>query len=94
MALVVADRVKESTTTSGTSDFVVGGAKTGFVTFASALSNSDTTYYCCVEGNDYEVGLGTWTTSTSTLARTTVLDSTNSGNKVSFSSAAKDLFIV
>jgi len=93
MALVIADRIKETTTTSGTSDFVLAGAVTGFSTFSSALSNSDTTYYVCVEGSDYEVGLGTFVSGTTTLQRTTVLASTNSGSKVSFSSSAKEIFI-
>ena len=93
MALVIADRVKETTTTSGTSDFVLAGAVTGFSTFSSVLSNSDTTYYVCVDGSNFEVGLGTFVSGTTTLQRTTVLASTNSNNKVSFSSSAKEVFI-
>lgn len=95
MALVVADRVKEVTTTTGTGAISLGGAQTNFVTFSSALSDGDTTYYAIVDNNniDYEVGLGTYTSSGNTLARTTILDSSNGGSAVNLGSGQKDVFI-
>ena len=75
MALVISDRVKETTTTTGTCTYTLGGAVAGFETFTTNLSNSDTTYYCCTDGTDFEVGLGTFTSSGTTLARTTVISS-------------------
>lgn len=95
MALVVADRVKEVTTTTGTGTISLGGAQTNFVAFSSALSDGDTTYYAIVDNNnvDYEVGLGTYASSGNTLARTTVLDSSNSGSAVDFGAGQKDVFI-
>ena len=75
MALVIKDRVKETTTTTGTGTYTLAGAVTGFETFTTNLSNSDTTYYCCTDGTNFEVGLGTFTSSGTTLARTTILAS-------------------
>jgi cytoskeletal protein CcmA (bactofilin family) len=92
MALVISDRVKETTTTTGTGTYTLGGAVTGFETFTANLSNSDTTYYCCTDGTDFEVGLGTFTSSGTTLARTTVISSSNSNNAVSWSSGTRTLF--
>ena len=95
MALVVKDRVKETTTTTGTGTVTLAGAVTGFQTFTSVLSDGDTTYYCIVHRDtaEFEVGLGTFTASGTTLARTTVLESSNSGNAVNFTSGTKDVFI-
>tara|TARA_R100000234_G_scaffold57613_2_gene34826 strand:+ start:5467 stop:6276 length:810 start_codon:yes stop_codon:yes gene_type:complete len=95
MALVVKDRVKETTTTTGTGTVTLAGAVAGFQTFTSVLSNSDTTYYCIVHRttSEFEVGLGTFTSSGTTLARTTILESSNSGNAVNFTSGTKDVFI-
>ena len=92
MALVISDRVKETTTTTGTGTYTLGGAVAGFETFTVNLSNSDTTYYCCTDGTDFEVGLGTFTSSGTTLARTTVISSSNSNNAVSWSSGTRTLF--
>ena len=92
MALVISDRVKETTTTTGTGTYTLGGAVAGFETFTTNLSNSDTTYYCCTDGTDFEVGLGTFTSSGTTLARTTVISSSNSNNAVSWSSGTRTLF--
>ena len=91
MALVVKDRVKQTTTTTGTGSIVLNGNVSGFQTFAAALTNGDTTYYGIFEPstNEYEVGLGTWTESTATLARTTVLESSNSGSAVSLTAQAE-----
>ena len=67
MALVISDRIKESSTTTGTGTLTLGGAVTGFETFTANLSNGDTTYYCCTDNTDFEVGLGTFTSSGTTL---------------------------
>ena len=91
MALVLADRVKETTTTTGTGTFTLAGAVTGFESFAS-IGNGNTTYYCCVLGSDFEVGIGTYTSSGTTLARTTILQSSNSDNAVNWGAGTKTLF--
>ena len=93
MALVLADRVKETTTTTGTSDFALGGAVSGFQTFSAGVGNSNTTYYSVSLGSDWEVGLGTLSSDGLTLARTTVLQSSNSDTKVSFAAGSKDVFV-
>ena len=82
MAFVLKDRVRETTITTGTGTITLAGAVTGFQTFTSVLSNSDETYYCITDGTNFEVGKGTFTSSGTTLARDTVLESSNSGNKV------------
>ena len=92
MALVISDRIKETTTTTGTGTYTLGGAVTGFETFTANLSNSDTTYYACTDGTDFEVGLGTFTSSGTTLARTTILSSSNSNNEVNWSSGTRTIF--
>lgn len=95
MALAVGDRVKHAATTTGTGTFTLGSAPVGFQTAGSVLSNGDTTYYTIQHGsaNEWEVGLGTYTASGTTLARTTVLSSSNSGSAVDFSAGDKDVFI-
>ena len=93
MALILADRVKESTTTTGTSDFALGGAVTGFQSFATAVGANNTTYYAIADGSDWEVGLGTLSSDGLTLVRTTVYQSSNSDSKVSFAAGAKHLFV-
>ena len=94
MALVLKDRVKETTTTTGTSSaYALAGAVTGFQSFTSGLSNADTTYYCCTDGTSFEIGLGTFTSSGTTLARTTILESSNSNNAVDWASGTRDIFI-
>lgn len=94
MALVLADRVKETTTTTGTGTVTLLGAATGFQSF-SVIGNSNTTYYTIAlqGGSEWEVGIGTYTASGTTLARTTVLASSNSGSLVSFSAGTKDVFV-
>lgn len=99
MALVVKDRVKETTTTTGTGALSLAGAITGFRTFASVCSVNDTVYYGlhAVDGagaptGDWEVGLGTYS-ATNTLTRTTILASSNSGSAVSLSSGTKQVWI-
>ena len=96
MALKIADRVKETTTTTGTGTIDLGGAVTNFETFAANLSNSDTTYYAIVDNtnNAFEVGLGTFSTgSPNTLARTTPIASSNSNSAVNFGVGTKEVFI-
>lgn len=93
MALVLKDRVKETTTTTGTGSYVLAGAVTGFQSFTDALANGDTTHYAVENGTDWETGLGTWTESTTTLARTTIYESSNSGNAVDWGAGSKDIFI-
>jgi hypothetical protein len=93
MALVLADRVKETTSTTGTTDFVLSGADTGFQTFAAGVGANNTTYYAVALGSDFEIGLGTLSANGLTLARTTVLQSSNSDAKVSFGSGAKYVFV-
>ena len=93
MALVIKDRVKETTTTTGTGTYTLAGAVTGFETFTSNLSNSDTTYYACTDNTNFEVGLGTFTTSGTTLARTSILASSNSNSAVNWSSGTRTIFM-
>ena len=90
MALVINDRVKETSTTAGTGTLNLAGAATGFVTFVAGIGNSNTTYYAIHEQGtaNWEVGIGTVTDATpDTLARTTVLNN-SSGNtsKINFNS--------
>ena len=94
MAFVIADRVRETTTTTGTGTITLAGAVTNFETFAANLSNSDTTYYAIVDNTNgaFEVGLGTFTSSGTTLARS-VIASSNSNNLVDFGAGTKDVFI-
>ena len=94
MALVLADRVKETTTTTGTGTVTLLGASTGFQSFA-VIGNGNTTYYTIAgQGtSEWEVGVGTYTSSGTTLARTTVLASSNSGSLVNFSAGTKDVFV-
>ena len=91
MALVLKDRVKETTTTTGTGTYTLAGAVTGFEAFSS-VGDGNTTYYSCTDGTDFEVGIGTYTSSGTTLARTTILQSSNSDSAVSWSSGTKTIF--
>lgn len=93
MALVYGDRVKETTTTTGTGTYTLAGAATGFQSFGSVLSNSDTCYYTVTDGTDWEVGLGTYTTAGTTLARTSIQDSSNAGAAVNWGAGTKDVFL-
>jgi hypothetical protein len=92
MALVVKDRVKETTTTTGTGTLTLAGAVTGFQSF-SVIGNANTTYYTITDGTNWEVGIGTYTSSGTTLSRDTVLESSNSGNLVNWSAGSKDVFV-
>lgn len=93
MALVIKDRVRETSVTAGTGTLTLAGAVTGFQSF-SAIGNANTTYYSITDSTtgDWEVGIGTYTSSGTTLSRDTVLASSNSGNLVPFASNSKDVF--
>jgi len=91
MALVVKDRVRETSTTTGTGTFTLAGAVTGFQTFSSAIGNTNTTYYTITNGAEWETGIGT--VGAGTLNRTTVLASSNSGSAVTFTAGTKDVFV-
>jgi hypothetical protein len=92
MALTVKDRVKETTTTVGTGTYTLAGAATGFQSF-SVIGNGNTTYYAASNGTDWEVGIGTYTSSGTTLSRDTILESSNSGNAVDWGAGTKDIFV-
>lgn len=92
MALVLADRVQETTTTTGTGTVTLAGAATGFQSFA-AVGDGNSTYYTITGGTDWEVGIGTYTSSGTTLSRTSVLSSSNSGSLVNFSAGTKNVFV-
>lgn len=93
MALVLADRVNETTTTAGTGTVTLAGAVSGYQSF-SAIGNGNTTYYTIAHqsANEWEVGIGTYTAAGTTLSRDTVLASSNSGSLVSFSAGTKNVF--
>jgi hypothetical protein len=91
MALVVKDRVQETSTTTGTGTITLAGAVSGFQSF-SAIGNANTTYYAIVGGTQWEVGLGTYTSSGTTLSRDTVLAS-STGSKIDFSAGTKNVFV-
>lgn len=91
MALVLKDRVKETTTTTGTGTYTLAGALTGFEAF-SQIGDGNTTYYSCTDGTDFEIGIGTYTASGTTLARTTILRSSNSNNAVNWTSGTRTIF--
>ena len=95
MALVIDDRVKETSTTTGTGTLNLSGAVSGFQTFVAGIGDGNTTYYAIVnrDESEWETGLGTVTdASTDTLARTTVIASSNSDSAVDFSAGTKDVF--
>ena len=95
MAFVVNDRVKETTTSTGTGTINLGGAETGFETFVAGIGNSNTTYYCIQAqgGAAFEIGVGTVTDAApDTLSRTAIISSSNSDSVVDFSAGTKDVF--
>lgn len=94
MAFVLADRVKETTTTTGTGTVTLLGASTGYQAF-SAIGDGNSTYYTIASQttSEWEVGIGTYTSSGTTLSRDTVLASSNSGSAVNFTSGTKDVFV-
>ena len=94
MALVINDRVKVTSTTTGTGAMALGAAVTGFETFAQGIGNNNTTYYCIFNQGttEFEVGLGTLDGSSANLTRTTVISSSNSDAAVNFGAGTKDVF--
>jgi len=94
MALVINNRVRETTSTTGTGAVTLGGAVGGFQTFAAGIGNDNTTYYAISINteNEWEVGLGTLNSDSSTLTRTTVLESSNSDAAVDFAAGSKEVF--
>jgi hypothetical protein len=92
MALVVKDRVQETTVTVGTIALVLAGAVSGFQSF-SVIGNGNTTYYAVVGGTEWEVGIGTYTALGTVLSRDTILESSNGGTAVNFSAGTKNVFV-
>jgi hypothetical protein len=93
MALVLADRVRDTTTTTGTGTVTLSGtAPTGYQNF-SVVGNGNTTYYTINAGSQFEVGIGTYSSTGPTLARTTILSSSNGGAAVDFAAGTKDVFV-
>jgi hypothetical protein len=93
MALIVADRVKEVTTTTGTGTYTLGGAVDGFQAFSAVTVDTDTVYYAITDDTDWEVGIGTIGGTQTTLARTTILSSSNSGSAVNWGVGTKNIFL-
>lgn len=93
MGFVLADRVKDTTTTTGTGSVTLSGvAPSGFQAFTDALAVGDSTFYCIAGGAEWEIGVGTLTAST-TLSRDVVIDSSNANALVNLSAGTKDVFI-
>lgn len=94
MALVLKDRVKETTTTTGTGTVTLAGAVSGFQSF-SVIGNANETYYAIVDSaaGTWEVGIGTYTASGTTLSRDTILESSAGGTAVNFGAGTKDVFV-
>jgi hypothetical protein len=92
MALVLKDRVKETTTTTSTGTYTLAGAVTGFQSFA-VVGNGNSTYYTVTDGTNWEVGVGTYTSSGTFLSRDTILESSNGGSAVNWGAGSKDVFL-
>lgn len=92
MALVLKDRVQETTTTTGTGTVTLAGAAVGFQSF-SVIGDGNTTYYTIASDTDWEVGIGTYTASGTLLSRDTILESSNSGSAVNFGAGVKNVFV-
>jgi hypothetical protein len=92
MALVLADRVLETTTSTGSGTITLAGAKQGYQSFA-VVGDGNQTYYTIASQSEWEVGIGTYTASGTTLSRDTVLSSSAGGGKVGFSAGTKDVFV-
>lgn len=93
MAFAYADRVQETSTTTGTGTYNLAGAVTGFRGFVAGIGTTNTCHYCATDGTDWEVGVGTVTdAATDTLARTTILASSNSNNAVNWGAGTKNIF--
>lgn len=96
MAFTYYDRIKETSTTTGTGDLILAGAVSQFQTFASRYSNGDNFYYCIADqvGTSWETGVGTFNSGANSISRTAVLESTNSNSAVNFTSASLFIFTV
>jgi hypothetical protein len=93
MSFILDDRVRESSTTTGTGPITTTGAPGGYQPFSAVMSIGDTCWYAIVmPGSSWETGLGTYS-GTNTLARTTVISSSNAGAAVNFGVGSKDVFI-
>jgi hypothetical protein len=92
MALILKDRVQVTSTTTGTGTFTLGSAVAGFQDF-SVIGDGNTTYYVITNNVDWEVGLGTYTSSGTTLSRDSILESSNSGNAVDWTAGTKNVFV-
>ena len=93
MALIVADRVQETTNSTGTGAYTLGGAVAGFQAFSAEVSNGDTVYYSITDNDNFEVGLGTYASSGGTITRTAVFTSSNSNNAVNWGVGTKNIFL-
>ena len=93
MALIVADRVQETTNSTGTGAYTLGGAVAGFQAFSAEVSNADTVYYSVTDNDNFEVGLGTYASSGGTITRTAVFTSSNSNNAVNWGIGTKNIFL-
>ena len=92
MPLVVKDRVQETSTTTGTGTYTLAGAVTGYQSF-SVIGNANKTYYAATDGTDWEVGIGTYTSSGTTLSRDSILESSNAGSAVNWGAGTKNIFV-
>ena len=92
MPLIVKDRIKVTSTTVGTGTFTLGSAEPGYQDF-SVIGDGNQTYYTIADETDWEVGIGTYTSSGTTLSRDTILESSNSGNAVDWGAGSKDVFV-
>ena len=93
MSFLIADRVKETSTSTGTGAFTLAGAMIGFQTFSSAIGNGNQTFYTITDGIDWEVGSGTYFSSGSVLNRDAVISSSNSNNPVNWGAGEKQVFV-
>tara|TARA_R100000234_G_scaffold39286_4_gene23380 strand:+ start:3124 stop:4236 length:1113 start_codon:yes stop_codon:yes gene_type:complete len=97
MALIKADRIQQTSTTTGSADFTLSGHLAGFRSFSAGIGSSNTCYYGATDGSAFEIGLGTLNTAGNILARTTVFDSSHTSastvHKVDFVAGSKDVFV-
>ena len=97
MALIKADRIQQTSTTTGSADFTLSGHLAGFRSFSAGIGSSNTCYYGATDGSAFEIGLGTLNTACNILARTTVFDSSHTSastiHKVDFVAGSKDVFV-